>query len=62
MIRKLSGLGALVCYTVCLSVPVLFFIGRMGEAGYKLAFGLASAGWFVGATVWMARRARKTAP
>ena len=56
MIKLLIGLGALVSFGVCLASPILFFTGRVGEGGYKLAFGLASIGWFVCATAWAAGR------
>jgi hypothetical protein len=62
MIKRLSGVGAFACFGVCLAAPVLFFLGRIGEGRYKLAFNLASLGWFVFATAWMAgRRGRSDA-
>jgi hypothetical protein len=59
MIKRLAGLGALVSFGICLAAPVLFFYGRIGESGYKLAFNLASIGWFVFATGWMAGRRKR---
>lgn len=60
MIKRLSGFGAIVSFGVCLAVPVLYFVGKMSEGGYKLAFNLASVGWFVFATLWMRKKIKNT--
>jgi len=59
MIKRLVGLGALLSLGVCLAVPVLFFVGKISEGGYKLAFNLGSLGWFIFAAAWMAGRGRR---
>jgi len=56
MIKRLFWLGALLSLGICLAVPVLYFAGTMNEGGYKLAFNLASAGWFVFASLWLMKR------
>jgi hypothetical protein len=37
---------------ICLAAPVLFFLGLLPEASFKLALLLASLGWFFLATTW----------
>ncbi|MBN2207361.1 MAG: hypothetical protein JW742_08145 [Candidatus Aminicenantes bacterium] len=59
MIKRMSGLLALTCLGVGLAASVRYFVGRMSEGGFKLAFGLASIGWFVFATAWLAGRRKK---
>jgi hypothetical protein len=59
MIKRLSRLGALLSLGICLAAPVLFFAGTISEGGYKLAFNLASAGWFVLASLWLMKRTKK---
>lgn len=56
MIKRLFWLGALLSLGICLAVPVLYFLGKMSEGGYKLAFNLASAGWFVLVSLWLMKR------
>ncbi len=46
-IRSIAGGLALLSLGACLAAPILFFLGRISEAGYKTAFLVASIGWFV---------------
>jgi uncharacterized SAM-binding protein YcdF (DUF218 family) len=49
-VRRLTGWLALLSLAICLAAPVLFFLGRLSEERYKLAFLLASIAWFILAT------------
>ncbi|MGA2362815.1 MAG: hypothetical protein ABSG73_10195 [Candidatus Aminicenantales bacterium] len=44
---------------LCLAAPVLFFLGILPEARFKLALLLASLGWFFLATAWASYRKKK---
>jgi hypothetical protein len=50
LLIRLTGALALVSLALCLAAALLYFLGRIPEATYKLAFLLASIGWFVLAT------------
>ncbi len=52
MRRLWLGFGAVISLSAGLAAPVLYFLGVFSEAGFKLALILASAGWFVFATLW----------
>jgi len=56
ILRSLMGGLALVSLGTCLAAPLLFFLGRISEGTYKTLFLLASAAWFVLATVRTAAR------
>jgi hypothetical protein len=45
--KNVTGLLALLSLAVCLSAPVLYFLGRVPERTFKTAFLAASIGWFV---------------
>lgn len=48
--RFLKGvLGGLAVLSLagCLAAPVLYFLGRISESGYKTGFLAASVAWFV---------------
>ena len=47
---RLAGGLALLSLALCLASALLFFLGRIPEAKYKLGFLLASIAWFVLAT------------
>jgi hypothetical protein len=46
---------------LCLAAPVLFFLGILPEARFKLALLLASLGWFFLATTWASMRKKRRA-
>lgn len=46
---------SIACLAVCLTAPVMCFLGRLDEAAYKNILAVASLGWFVFATAWGAR-------
>lgn len=52
MTRALAGVVAGASLLSCLAAPILHFRGTLEEEAYRLMFGLASVGWFAGATVW----------
>jgi hypothetical protein len=56
------GLLALLSLALCLVSPVLFFLGKISERTYRLAFLLTSIAWFVFAILWAAaaRRSKKS--
>lgn len=48
--------SAILALALCLSLPVLRFFGLLEKDSYEIAFLLASAAWFLAATIWSARR------
>jgi len=56
MKKILFLLLSLLSLLVCLISPFLYFFGRIEEKDHKLIFLLASAGWFVFATLWSSIR------
>ncbi len=53
------GTGALLSLAAGLAASVLYFLGFFSEARYKIVLLIASAAWFVLATLWAdARKAR----
>lgn len=46
-LKSLAGGLALLSLAACLAAPVLYFLGRITEAGYKTAFLVASIGYFI---------------
>ena len=59
LFRLVSGALALVSLGICLAMPVLLFLGRIGERTYKTGFLLASLAWFLLATFWATARKRR---
>ena len=55
-----TWLGAASIFSLAagLAAPVLYFLGACSEARFKLVLLLASAGWFVFATLWSSARKR----
>jgi hypothetical protein len=49
-----------VAAVLSLASPVLFFLGKLSEAGFKLALVPASLAWFVLAALWAAARKKRT--
>jgi len=58
--KILLAVASLVSLALCLAAPILFFLGVLPEASYKLALLLASLGWFFLATSWASRRTKKS--
>lgn len=54
--KILLAAGSLLSLLLCLAAPLLFFLGILPEASYKLALLLASLGWFFLATSWASYR------
>lgn len=52
MRRMWLGLGSVLSLAACLAAPCLYFSGRFSEARFKLVLLIASAGYFVFATLW----------
>ncbi len=50
--KKLLAVFSVLSLVLCLAAPVLYFLGRLTEANFKLALALASAAWFFLATAW----------
>ncbi len=48
--------GSILSLILCLLSPVLYFLGRLPEGGFKRALLLASLGWFCLATAWASHR------
>jgi hypothetical protein len=46
------GFGGLLSLSAGLAAPVLYFLGSISEARFKLVLLIASAGWLVFATLW----------
>lgn len=49
-LKGLFGALALLSLAACLAFPILYFLGRISERGYKTGFLIASIAWFVFAT------------
>jgi hypothetical protein len=43
---------SLLSLAVCLLASILFFLGKLTEENYKLAFLIASLAWFIFAALW----------
>lgn len=56
MPRPLIITLALASLAACLIVPVLYATGTLTEGDYKTAFLVASAGWFLFASLWSRKR------
>jgi hypothetical protein len=54
--KILLAVGSLMSLALCLAAPVLFFLGVLPEASFKLALLFASLGWFFLATSWASYR------
>ncbi|MGH9390620.1 MAG: hypothetical protein ACRD1Z_13475 [Vicinamibacteria bacterium] len=54
--KKAAPVLALFSLAVCLTAPVAFFQGSLGEDAMKTIFSIASVGWFTSASLWSARR------
>ncbi|MDH7511735.1 MAG: hypothetical protein QHH14_02170 [Clostridiales bacterium] len=52
MRKLLWGFFSLANLAVCLLSAVGYFLGKLQASEYKLAFLVASLGWFVFATLW----------
>jgi len=50
------GLAAILSLAAGLAAPVLYFLGVFSEARFKLILLIASASWFVFATLWSGAR------
>lgn len=58
--KTVLALASLLSLVLCLAAPVLFFLGILPEASYKLALLLASLGWFFLATSWAGYGTKKS--
>jgi hypothetical protein len=56
--KMLLAVASLASLALCLAAPVLFFLGVLPEASFKLALLFASLGWFFLATSWASFRKR----
>jgi hypothetical protein len=54
--KTLLAAASILSLALCLAAPVLFFLGILPEASFKLALLLASLGWFFLATAWISYR------
>ena len=54
--RHLIGLLALVALLVCFVSPFLYLWQTVSMGSYKAILAVASAAWFVFATIWVSRR------
>ena len=52
MRRAWLGVAAGISLAASLAAPVLYFLGVIGEARFKMILLVASAGWFVFAGLW----------
>jgi hypothetical protein len=51
-VKTFVAAGSILSLVLCLAAPVMFFLGLLPEASFKLALLLASLGWFILATTW----------
>jgi hypothetical protein len=54
--KTVLAFASILSLVLCLAAPVLFFVGILPEARFKLALLLASLGWFFLATTWASYR------
>jgi len=59
MIRRLSRIFLGASLALCLIYPALFFLGSMGDSGYKRGFLLSSIAYFLFAIILAASPDRK---
>jgi hypothetical protein len=52
MRRRVFAVLALLGLALCLAFPILRFLGRISEAGFRSGLLAASLGWFVFASLW----------
>lgn len=52
MRRTWLGIAAVFCLAAGLAAAVFYFLGAVSESRYKLILLIASAAWFVFATLW----------
>ena len=57
--KTVLAFASMLSLALGLTAPVLFLLGILPEASYKLALLLASLGWFFLATSWAAYRTKK---
>ncbi|OGD23079.1 MAG: hypothetical protein A2W03_00655 [Candidatus Aminicenantes bacterium RBG_16_63_16] len=50
------GTAAILSLAAGLAAPILYFLGVFSEPRFKLVLLVASAGWFVFATLWSGAR------
>lgn len=58
--KTLLAAASILSLALCLAAPVLFFLGILPEASFKLALLLASLGWFFLATAWMSYKKKSS--
>lgn len=54
--RRAALVLALISLAVCLTAPVAYFRGSLGEGAMKSLFLLSSVVWFAAAGFWSAKR------
>jgi hypothetical protein len=52
MRRRVFAVLALLSLAFCLAFPILRFLGRISETGFRSGLLIASLGWFVFAPLW----------
>ncbi len=57
--KKFFAAVALIGLALCLAAPILYFLGILSEAGFKLALVPASLTWFVFGALWAAARNKR---
>jgi hypothetical protein len=58
--KTLLAAASILSLALCLAAPVLFFLGILPEASFKLALLLASLGWFFLATAWVSYKKKSS--
>jgi hypothetical protein len=59
MKRRLFAVLALLSLALCLAFPVLRFLDRISEGGFRTGLLIASLGWFVFAPLWSLKPKKK---
>ena len=55
----IPALASVLSLALCLISSLLFFLGVIEEVLYKAVFLIASAAWFILATIWAEQRKKK---
>jgi len=58
--KILLAMASILSLVLCLGAPVLYFLGMLPEASFKLALLLASLSWFFLAVTWAGYRTKKS--
>jgi hypothetical protein len=59
-LRILFSVIGIISLAVCVTTPILSFVGKISFDGYLLWFNIATLVWFITAPFWMIRKKSKS--